>query len=92
MNYDERQLNAVRRYQSKVTAHQILNVADGMICIERNRCGKPVIENIPVSKESDFKIGQFVDLIILSNYRDGKETSFAVRVLGLTPPEFIPES
>ena len=91
MNYDERQLSTISRFRNKVTSHRILKASDGMICIERKRCGKQAIETIPVSKNSSFEVGQFVDLIILSNYSNGRETSYTIRVLGLTPPEFIPE-
>lgn len=84
--YERRQLSTVLRHKNNVKAHKILDIQDNylMVRLWRNKCET---ERILVSIAEEYKIGEYIDLVVLRM----SKTNWRVELIGHTPQEFIPE-
>lgn len=88
MDFDERQLTEYSRYRAGITAHEIVAVDDGSFTVLRKKGKEMVMERIATNRAYKFTIGQFVDLLVISTFSNGRETSYTIQFIGLTPPQF----
>lgn len=91
-NYDSRQLTKESRRNNNIQSFKILSI-DKRQGIEFR---------IPLDNRTDFimpgdfqirqyKVGEYVDLIVAERIQYGVVTSWSVQRVGMTPPAFIPE-
>ena len=83
--YEHIQTTAALRNQNKIKAHRLLDINDGQLIFQLwpNRDEQGCLS---VSMSEEFKIGEYIDLIVLRTSR----TSYTVKLIGRTPQKFIP--
>lgn len=91
-NYDPRQLTREGRKNNCIKAFKILSI-DNREGIEFRL---PFDDKTDFIMPSDFqirqyKVGEYVDLIIDERKQYGRTTSYSVQRVGMSPPSFIPE-
>lgn len=88
-SYDKIQLTALARYQNEISVRQILDIKNGELIMHTWNSGEDICR-IPVKKEQLplYSVSDYVDMIIL---RTGN-ASYTARLVGHTPPEFIPDN
>lgn len=83
--YERRQLTTVLRHKNNVTAHKILDI-QGDYLVVRLWCNKCETERISISTSEEYKIGEYIDLVVLRM----SKTSWRIELIGHTPQDFIP--
>lgn len=87
MEYKREQTTAVLRRRNFIRAFKILDI-QGNNLIVRNNLDKSKKAKFPVSEPGNYKIGSCVDMVFIKT----GSSSHTIELIGITPPEFIPQS
>lgn len=84
--YEHDQTTTVLRNRNGIKAYRILDINEGHLIFQL-WLNSNVQGEIQVSMPEEYEIGEYIDFIVL---RTGR-TSYTVKLIGHTPPRFIPE-
>lgn len=87
MEYKHEQTTTILRHGGHIRAYRILDI-QGNNLIVRNNLDKNKTAELPVSEPDNYKIDGYVDLVFV---RRGS-SSYTMRLIGHTPPEFTPDN
>lgn len=85
-NYEKEQKSRIQRKINSIWAAKILEI-DGNHLVVRRSLRDDKKASIPVSDPEQYKVGQYIDVIIWST----GSSSYGAKYIGITPDEFIPE-
>lgn len=84
-NYKREQTSKALRVNNRIWAVKILEIRDNSL-IFRRKPGGDKTASIPVSRPQDYKVGQYIDVIVWNT----GNASYGVNLIGNTPDDFIP--